>query len=73
MTPADLRERRTSLGWGRNTLAKAAGVAWTTIQRIEDGKNKPNTATVHLLDTTLKREERRRARPPAGDGGEGEE
>ena len=53
LTPLLSRLGRTALNWTVRDLAEKAGVAASTVNRIELGKADPNTVTKRALQTTL--------------------
>ena len=51
-----IRDRREELGLSREGLAYKAGLAFKTIERIENGQAKPRRATVKVIEDALEEE-----------------
>jgi len=48
-----IKELRESRGFSQQDLASKAGIGVATISRIEQGKNKPNNATLSVIAAAL--------------------
>jgi len=55
MTGTEVREARLAAGLTQEQLAHRAGVAFATISRIENGRGRPQAATVAVISAALER------------------
>jgi ribosome-binding protein aMBF1 (putative translation factor) len=53
----DILRARRKLGWSQAELARRAGIRPETLNRIEQGRNKPSVPTIAKIDRALKEAE----------------